>query len=109
MSLQVEADYSRWQLLSNPVSLDTFNKMPQLTPMFFEYSLRLGKNTETEKPIIFRARGSSEHTGKGEEMEETGEKNEEDSDGDFVEIDIWAWEVVRYKYKFFEATEVSGA
>ena len=39
--IQVEANYSRWQLMDKPISLGMFNILPHLTPAFFEYSLRL--------------------------------------------------------------------
>ena len=74
---KVESNYSRWQLLSTPISLSAFNTIPVLTSMFFEYSLRLSVDLVT--PITI-----------------SGE----------TEIKIGAWEVIRYKYKFFSASEV---
>ena len=54
---QVEADYSRWQLMDKPISLGKFNALPHLTPAFFEYSLRseyfnLCKNLNVNKIMI---------------------------------------------------------
>ena len=77
-SIQVEANYSRWQLLTSPISLSAFNTIPLLTPMFFEYSLRLSSEMKTPVSIT----ESSE------------------------DIKIGAWEVIRYKYKFYLASEV---
>ena len=37
---EAEKNYEKWQLLSEPIELQTFNSMPVLTSMFFEYSLR---------------------------------------------------------------------
>ena len=56
--------------------------------MFFEYSLRLGKEVDPMSAIIF----------KGDEKQNEAKEH--------LEISIWAWEVLRYKYKFFEASEV---
>eukprot|EP00095_Tigriopus_kingsejongensis_P008836 maker-scaffold15_size728074-snap-gene-0.12 protein:Tk08836 transcript:maker-scaffold15_size728074-snap-gene-0.12-mRNA-1 annotation:"kyphoscoliosis " len=74
---EAEKHFNRWQLLDSPVTLKTFNIMPQLMPMFFEYSLRLGNSADSK--IL-----QTDNT---------------------IEINIWAWEVVRFKYKFFRATE----
>ena len=52
---------------------------PLLNSMFFEYSMRLDRNLP--RPIEVY---------------------------DSVDISIWAWEVVRYKYKFFAANKVSS-
>ncbi len=67
------------------MSLATFNAMPRLLPPFFDYALRLGRDLET--PILIR--NSSSTT-------------------DPIDINIWAWEPVRYKYKFFSASEVGN-
>ena len=53
--------------------------MPRLTAMFFEYSLRLGPKT-LALPVL--------------------------QTQSVLDIDLLAWEVVRYKYKFYSATEV---
>lgn len=76
---EVESHYERWQLLDSPISLDTFNALPLLNSMFFEYSLRLGP--QLPSPIIIQ---------------------------ESINIDIWAWEVVRYKYKFFAIDKPEG-
>ena len=34
-------DYTRWQLRENPISLEQFNSLPHLSPMFFELGLEL--------------------------------------------------------------------
>ena len=54
--------------------------MPYLSPMFFEYSLRLGWELQT--PILIS----------------TSETDEAEA---ALEIHIWAWDVVRYKYKLY--------
>ena len=74
---QIESGYSRWQLLDPPISLDSFNNLPHLTGMFFEYSLRLGPELET--PLLATRE---------------------------VDVNVWAWEAVRYKYKFYRRDEV---
>jgi hypothetical protein len=74
---EAENKYDRWQLLTRPVPLETFNTMPLLNSMFFEYSLKISQ--DLPQPIIT---------------------------SDTIEIRIWAWEVARYKYKFFAANKV---
>ena len=81
---RTEAHYSRWQLLSRPITLKAFNAMPYLNPMFFEYSLRLGQDLPS--PIVIAASITDEA-----EVP--------------LEISLWAWEVVRYKYKLYPADE----
>ncbi len=71
-----EKNYQKWQLLSSPISLETFNDMPLLTSMFFEYSLKL--SLDLQAPILTNS---------------------------FVDIKMKAWEVIRYKYKFFLASK----
>ena len=77
----MELNYSRWQLLAHPLSLKTFNEIPRLTAMFFEYQLALSSDTPT--PI--------EVTGSAE-----------------TEIRMRALEVTKYKYKFYPADEVNA-
>ena len=72
--LQLESNYSRWQLLTTPIDLPAFNSIPLLTSMFFEYSLRLSADFRT--PIVVNQG---------------------------TEIKIGGWEVIRYKYKFYPA------
>ncbi len=79
-----EPFYERWQLISRPITLDAFNALPHLTPMFFEYALRLGNEIPT--PIVIA-------TSITDEAEVP------------LEIHLWAWEVVRYKYKLYPADE----
>ena len=74
---QSEANYEKWQLLENPLSLDQFNSLPMLTSMFFEYSLAL--QPDLPSPIIVHENAA---------------------------IVISAWEAVRYKFKFFPVNKV---
>lgn len=74
---EAESNYSKWQLLDQPISLETFNIMPLLNSMFFEYSLKISKDLPL--PLV-----TQEH----------------------VDIKIWAFEVIRYKYKFFFRDQV---
>jgi hypothetical protein len=76
---QGEDDYERWQLLKEPVSLENFLVQPLLTGNFFDYSLRL--EPELTHPIIVHEKKTT--------------------------INIWAWEPVRYRYKFFPANRVN--
>ena len=69
---EAEANYEKWQLLRDPVDLDTFNTMPVLTSYFFEYGLKFPQ--EVLMPL------------------ETSE---------FVDVKIKAYEVTRYKFKFY--------
>ena len=78
--LQGEENYERWQLLKEPVSLESFLIQPLLTGLFFDYSLRL--EPELTHPIIVHEKKTT--------------------------INIWAWEPVRYRYKFFPANRVRG-
>ena len=75
--LQSENDYDSWQLLDEPVNFESFSSLPLLTGMFFEYSLRL--DPDLELPIVII---------------------------DQCDIKIWAWEPVKYRYKFFAANKV---
>ena len=74
---QSENDYESWQLLDDPISYDSFTCLPLLTGMFFEYSLRL--DPDIQLPIVIV---------------------------DQTDIQIWGWEPVKYKYKFFAANKV---
>ena len=76
--IQGEENYERWQLLKEPVSLDNFLVQPLLCGLFFDYSLRLGP--DLSHPIVVYDKKAA--------------------------IDIWAWEPVRYRYKFFPANKV---
>lgn len=78
---EVEANYNRWQLMDKPISLGRFNALPHLTPAFFEYSLRLDSRARSSSPLV--------------------------AGGDIgpVDVNLWAWEVVRYKYKFYKDEE----
>ena len=78
--LQSENNYEHWQLLEDPVTFDSFNALPMLTGMFFEYSLRL--DPELELPIVII---------------------------DQCEVNIWAWEPIKYRYKFFPVNKVRKA
>ena len=69
---EAEKNYEKWQLLATPVTLDKFNSMPLLNSMFFEYALKL--SSDLQMPILAQ---------------------------DSVDVKIKAWEVIRYKYKFF--------
>ena len=40
-SIENGEDYTRWQLRENPISLEQFNSLPHLSPMFFELGLEL--------------------------------------------------------------------
>ena len=79
-SFQGEDNYERWQLLKEPVSLENFLVQPLLTGNFFDYSLRL--EPELTHPIIVHEKKTT--------------------------INIWAWEPVRYRYKFFPANKVTS-
>ena len=63
--------------MDEPISYDSFTSLPLLTGMFFEYSLRL--DPEMDLPIVIV---------------------------DQCDIQIWGWEPVKYKYKFFAAHKV---
>jgi len=69
---EAEKNYEKWQLVATSVTLDSFNSMPLLNSMFFEHSLKL--SSDLEMPILAQ---------------------------DSVDVKIKAWEVIRYKYKFF--------
>ena len=75
---QSESDYEHWQLLDEPVSYESYCSLPLLTGMFFEYSLRL--DPDLELPVVIF---------------------------DQCEINVWAWEPIKYKYKFFPVNRVS--
>lgn len=74
---EAEKNYHKWQLLNQPIDLETFNSRPLLTSMFFDYSLKL--NHDLECPIVTSG---------------------------WVDVKIKAWELVRYKYKFFKNHQV---
>ena len=65
-------------MLATPVTLDSFNSMPLLNSMFFEHALKL--SSDLEMPILAQ---------------------------DSVDVKIKAWEVIRYKYKFFLKDKVN--
>ena len=75
---EAEKKYEKWQLLATPVTLDSFNSMPLLNSMFFEHALKL--SSDLEMPILAQ---------------------------DSVDVKIKAWEVIRYKYKFFLKDKVN--
>ena len=76
---KVESNYERWQLLTKPLTLDEFNGLPRLTCAFFDYGLRfLDQNIHTPT-LIFEQ----------------------------TEINIWAWEVMHYKWKLYSVHDVS--
>ncbi|XP_069975224.1 uncharacterized protein [Penaeus vannamei] len=77
---QHEQHYSRWQLLESPLSLEEFNSLPKVMPGFWEVGLRLNKPTDC--PVVFRMQ---------------------------TEVKISAMALVRYKYKFFPASETEDA
>ena len=74
---EAENKYEKWQLLNDPVDLDTFNCMPVMTSYFFEYCLKF--THEILMPL------------------ETQE---------FVDVKIRGVEVTRYKFKFFSLAQV---
>ena len=74
---EAEKNYQKWQLLEEPISLDRFNTMPLLTSMFFEYAMKL--SADLEMPIVVQ---------------------------DEIDVKIRAWEMIRYKYKFFKRGRV---
>ena len=73
-----EENYDRWQLLKEPVSLENFLVQPLLTGLFFDYALRL--EPELTHPIVVHEKKAT--------------------------LNVWAWEPVRYRYKFFPANRV---
>ena len=73
---EAESNYEKWQLLRDPVDLDTFNIMPALTSFFFEYCLKFPQE-------VFMPLESTE----------------------FVDVKIKAYEVTRYKFKFFSLSK----
>ena len=85
--------------MDKPISLGRFNALPHLTPAFFEYSLRLKhfhlcvlcvlmSTSISLLRLDSRARSSSPLVAGG--------------DIGPVDVNLWAWEVVRYKYKFYK-------
>ena len=77
-NFQSEENYDRWQLLKEPVSLENFLVQPLLTGLFFDYALRL--EPELTHPIVVHEKKAT--------------------------LNVWAWEPVRYRYKFFPANKV---
>ena len=45
--MENEADYQKWQLLEEPITLEQFNSSPHLSPMFFDLGLELVDNIPT--------------------------------------------------------------
>ena len=39
--LQGEPDYDRWQLVTDPITLEEFNMKPHLSPAFFELGMEV--------------------------------------------------------------------
>ncbi|XP_023237011.1 kyphoscoliosis peptidase-like [Centruroides sculpturatus] len=76
---EMESDYSRWQLLDKPLTLDEFNNLPKVTPYFFEFNLRFRSNLQN--PITFRVQ---------------------------TEIKIGAQKPMRYKFKLYSAEDMEN-
>ena len=64
--------------MKEPVSLENFLVQPLLTGLFFDYALRL--EPELTHPIVVHEKKAT--------------------------LNVWAWEPVRYRYKFFPANKV---
>uniref|UniRef100_T1KRA8 Transglutaminase-like domain-containing protein n=1 Tax=Tetranychus urticae TaxID=32264 RepID=T1KRA8_TETUR len=77
---ELEDNYSRWQLLDKPLTLEEFNTLPKVTPYFFEFNLKI--RSKLANPINFRVQ---------------------------AEIKIGGHEAMRYKYKLYPADEVENA
>ncbi|KAG7174817.1 Hillarin-like 2 [Homarus americanus] len=72
----LEHNYNRWQLLDSPLSLEDFNSLPNVMPEFWSCGLKLCR--PKHNPVVFRNQ---------------------------TEITVIAPTLIRYKYKFFPATE----
>jgi len=79
------------------VSLRSFNDMPLLTSHFFDYSLRLAGDGGTT-PAAAAAVAAAAAAGRPIALRNTGSTSEP------IDVAVWAWEPVRFKYKFFSAT-----
>ena len=75
---EAEKNYSRWQLLPEPITLEAFNTLPLLNSYFFKYSLKLPY--DLPMPIFVTQES--------------------------VDIKIKATQVVRYKNKFYWRDQV---
>ncbi|XP_023234159.1 kyphoscoliosis peptidase-like isoform X1 [Centruroides sculpturatus] len=77
---EVEKNYSRWQLLDNPLSLDEFNTLPKVTPFFFDYNIKI--RSKPTNPVVFKVH---------------------------KEIKLASHEPLRYKYKMYPVDEIENA
>ncbi|KAG0425157.1 hypothetical protein HPB47_027651 [Ixodes persulcatus] len=77
---EMEKNYSRWQLLDKPLTLEEFNSLPKMTPHFFQFNMRI--RTKPQNPIIFRVR---------------------------TELRLASHEPMRYKFKFYPSDEIENA
>ncbi|XP_064480906.1 kyphoscoliosis peptidase-like [Ornithodoros turicata] len=76
---ETEKNYSRWQLLDKPVSLDEYNSLPKVSPQFFQFNMRI--RSKPQNPIVFRVR---------------------------TELRLASHEPMRYKFKLYPADEVEN-
>ncbi|CAM1302010.1 KY (predicted) [Pycnogonum litorale] len=77
----IEPDYSRWQLLEKPFTLEQFNQLPRVTPHFFDCKIKIRYPSPPKNPITF--------------------KNQ-------VEIKLASHDVLRYKYKCYPTEEIEN-
>ncbi|KAH9373151.1 hypothetical protein HPB48_004896 [Haemaphysalis longicornis] len=77
---EMEKNYSRWQLVDKPLTLDEFNTLPKVTPQFFQLNMRI--RTRPQNPIVFRVR---------------------------TELRLASHEPMRYKFKLYPSDEVENA
>ncbi|KAH7969598.1 uncharacterized protein LOC119383635 isoform X2 [Rhipicephalus sanguineus] len=77
---EMEKNYSRWQLLDKPLTLEEFNSLPKVTPHFFQLNMRL--RTRPQNPITFKVR---------------------------TELRIASHEPMRYKFKLYPSDETENA
>ncbi|XP_077520410.1 uncharacterized protein LOC144130354 [Amblyomma americanum] len=77
---EMEKNYSRWQLLDKPLTLNEFNSLPKVTPHFFQLNMRL--RTRPQNPIMFRVR---------------------------TELRLASHEPMRYKFKLYPSDETENA
>ena len=66
--VESDPEYSRWQLVEDPITLEEFNSGPHLSPAFFEHGLELVDDIPT--PMVVE---------------------------DSAILRIKSWEVIRYK------------
>ncbi|XP_076313648.1 kyphoscoliosis peptidase-like [Tachypleus tridentatus] len=77
---EMENNYSRWQLLDKPITLEQFNTLPKVTPFFLQYNLKI--RSCVQNPIFCKVQ---------------------------TEIKLGAHEPVRYKFKMYPAEDLENS